>query len=269
MFSACNLEKEVLIDLPDYAVQPVVECYLEPGQPPVMLLSKSSDFFAPFDTSIIQYAQNIVYQGATVVVRYDGNVDTLDNRIYFDFASGHLYNYVGRSAIPYAPNMRFELAITLPDGNTITSECVMPSRTEIDSVVVEWSPTRDSLARILTYITDDKTQTNYWRRVLNFGSLADSLADQDFLVRDNLNTTDKIAFGTAYETKEGDTVYNTIHSVTEDYLNFVESVQIAVVANINPFASPSTIKSNVRGTNNPLGIFTPLVYDRDTTVVRK
>lgn len=267
--SACNLEKEVEIDLPDYTVQPVVECYLEPGKPPVLLLTKSADFFAPFDTSLGQFVQNILLEGATAVVKYGSITDTLRNDIYIDTESTRFYNYVGSELIPYAPGTQFDLSITLPDGNTIASSCVMPVRTLIDSLVVEWSPTRDTLARILTYITDDPNTTNYWRRILNYGSLTDSLPDQDFLVRDNINTTSKIAFGTGYELKEGDTVYNSIFSITEAYLNYVESVQLAVFGNQNPFASPSPIKSNVTGTSNPLGIFTPLIYDRKITVVRK
>jgi hypothetical protein len=64
-------------------------------------------------------------------------------------------------------------------------------------------------------------------------------------------------------------VYNTVCHITEDYYNYFESVQLAVIGNLNPFAQPSPIKSNVQGTANPLGIFTCLVYDRDTTVVTK
>jgi hypothetical protein len=269
MFSACNLEKEVEIDLPDYASQPVVECYLEPGKPPDMLLTKSSDFFAPFDTSLGQFVQNILLENAKAVVRYGNVIDTLRNNIYFDPVSTRFFNYVGSEEIPYTPGTQFQLSIILPDGKTIESVCIMPVRTPIDSVVVEWSPTRDTLARMLTYITDDPNTTNYWRRILNYGSLTDSFPQQDFLVRDNLNTTNKIAFGSGYELKEGDTVYNSIYSITEEYLNYVESVQLAVFGNQNPFASPSPIKSNVTGTGNPLGIFTPLVYAREMTVIRK
>jgi Domain of unknown function (DUF4249) len=268
-FSACNLEKEIEIDLPDYKAQAVVECYLEPGKPPVMLLTQSSDFFAPFDTSLADFVNRIVLQGATAVVRYNGITDTLINEFYLDAPSGRFYNYVGSQDIPATPETRFDLEIKLADGNTITSSCVMVRRTPIDSVVIEWDPNRDTLARALTYITDDKNKVEYWRRILNYGSLNDSLPEQDFLVRDNFNANTKIAFGDSYILKEGDTVFNTIHSVTEDYLNYLESVQLAVAGSLNPFASPSPIKSNVQGTSNPMGIFSPLVYDRVRTIVMK
>ena len=44
-FTACNLEKEVEIVLPAYERQYVVECYLEPGKPFNLLLTKSSSYF--------------------------------------------------------------------------------------------------------------------------------------------------------------------------------------------------------------------------------
>ena len=86
---------------------------------------------------------------------------------------------------------------------------------------------------------------------------------------DRILTSTKLAFGTGYELSVGDTVYNTVCHITKDYYDYYESVQLAIFGNLNPFAQPSPIKSNVRGSANPLGIFTCLVYDRDTTVVRK
>ena len=54
-FTACNLTKEVDIQLPEYTVQPVVECYLEPGKPFRLLLTRSYGFFDPLglDSSFI------------------------------------------------------------------------------------------------------------------------------------------------------------------------------------------------------------------------
>jgi transposase-like protein len=124
------------------------------------------------------------------------------------------------------------------------------------------------LAHALHEGTDDQAQENFYRRLLNYSSL-DSVPDQDFLVSDRISTTELIAFGTGYELTEGDTVFNAIFHISRDYYNYIESVQLAVFGNINPFAQPSPIKSNVSGTGNPLGIFTCLVYDRDTTIIMR
>ena len=139
----------------------------------------------------------------------------------------------------------------------------------IDSIRVEFSPDLDTLARILTFISDPEPgRENYFRRLLNYAAL-DSVPDQDFLTSDRIAQTPLIAFGTGYELAEGDTVYNTVLHIEKAYYDYVESVQLAVFGNLNPFAQPSPIKSNVHGSANPIGIFTGLMYDRKMTIVKK
>lgn len=267
--SACNLTKEVEIDLPDYDSQPVVECYIEPGKVPIMFLSKSANFFAPFDTSFSQFLQNIVLQGATAVIEHNGNVDTLYNIPTFDAENQRFYNYTGSQIIPYAPGDVFNLSITLPDGKIITASTKMMSLVPVDSLVVEWNPTptTDTLARLLTYVTDDTTTDDFYRRMFNVGTL-DSI-EQDFSLTDRFSATPKIVFGSGYDFEEGDTLLSAFFHITEPYYDYLESVQNAFRANLNPFAQPSAIKSNVSGNANALGIFAALVYDRDTIIVQK
>lgn len=267
-FFACNLSKEVEIELPEYDSQPVVECYLEPGKPFRLLLTRSYAFFDPFglDSS---FFQKTLLQGATVTISYNGQTDTLYNTFSFDPSPLKIFNYTGDNIVPATPGVVYTLGVTLPDnGGNITASTPMLRPVPIDSNVVEFNPEVDSVARIITYVTDNPGEVNYYRRVLNYYSL-DSVPEQDFLAPDRFLTTSLLAFGTGYELGEGDTVYNTVCHLTEDYYNYFESVQLAVIGNLNPFAQPSPIKSNVQGTANPLGIFTCLVYDRDTTVVTK
>ncbi|MFN0215734.1 MAG: DUF4249 domain-containing protein [Saprospiraceae bacterium] len=267
LFMACNLTKDVEIELPEYDRQPVVECYLEPGKPFRLLMTRSYAFFDVLGLDST-FLQNTLLDDALVTISYNGQTDTLYNQLVADFNPIKIFNYVGKNLVPNTPGTTFELNIRLVDGAEITGSTNMIALVPIDSVVVEFSPEIDSLARILTYITDDQNKENFYRRLLNYSSL-DSLPDQDFLVTDRFAQTSLIAFGTGYEIAEGDTVYNTIFHVTRDYYDFVESVQLAVLGNLNPFAQPSPIKSNVSGSANPIGIFAPLVYDRDTTIVRK
>jgi hypothetical protein len=266
--TACNLSKEVDINLPEYDSQPVVECYLEPGKPFRLLLTRSYGFFDPFglDSS---FFQNVLFQDAVVTISYDGQTDTLYNNFSFDASPLKIFNYTGLNFVPATPGVNYTLNITLPDnGGNITGSTIMLPLIPIDSAVVEFSPDIDTLARVLTYLTDDPATHNYYRRLLNYNSL-DSVPEQDFLADDRILTSTKLAFGTGYELSVGDTIYNTVCHITKDYYDYYESVQLAIFGNINPFAQPSPIKSNVRGSANPLGIFTCLVYDRATTVVQK
>lgn len=264
---ACNLTKEVDIDLPEYARQPIVECYLEPGKPFRLLLTRSYPFFDTLGLSS-NFLQNTLLDGAFVTISYDGKTDTLTNQFAADINPVKFFNYVGKNIVPATPGLAYALYVRLSDGGEIRSNTTMLPKVPIDSIVVDWNPAEDTLARMLTYITDDLNQENYYRRLLNYHSL-DSVPDQDFLVTDRFSQTALIAFGTGYELKEGDTVFNTILHIHKDYYDFVKSVQLAVSGNLNPFAQPSPIKSNVQGSANPVGIFAPLVYDRDTTIVKK
>lgn len=264
---ACNLTKDVDIELPEYSRQPVVECYLEPGKPFRLLLTQSYSFFDPFglDSSFLN---KTLLQGAFVTISYNGRTDTLANQLAFDPSPLKIFNYVGTNIVPSTPGLEYTLNIVLENGGTITGRTSMLPYVPIDSIVVNWNPDRDTLARVLTYITDDLSQSNYYRRMLHYSSL-DSVPEQDFIVNDRISTNALIAFGTGYELTEGDTVFNTIFHITKDYYDYVESYQLAVASSVNPFAQPSQIKSNVSGSGNPLGIFTCLVYDRDTTIIRK
>lgn len=266
-FAACNLEKEVNIELPLYDSQPVVECYLEPGKPFRLLLTRSYGFFDPLGLDST-FLDKTLLSGATVTVAYNGQVDTLYGQLSADFSPLKIFNYTGLNIVSATPGIEYTLNIVLPDGKNITGQTTMLPLVPIDSIRVEWNPDRDTLARVLTYITDDVTQENFFRRMLNYGSL-DSVPEQDFLANDRIATTELIAFGTGYDLVQGDTVINTIFHITRDYYDYIESVQLAVFGNLNPFAQPSPIKSNVRGSANPLGIFTCLVYDRDTRVITR
>lgn len=265
-FVACNLSKEVEIELPGYESQPVVECYLEPGKPFRMLLTRSYDFFGTFNIDS-NFFEKILLQDAVVTITYNGQTDTLYNNFSFDSNPLKVFNYTGQNIVPATPGIEYTLNIVLPDNEgSITGSTVMLPLVPIDSVVVEPYAEADTIFRALAYLTDDPNTHNYYRRLLNYYSL-DSVPEQDFLADDRILTTTKFAFGTGYELGEGDTIYNTVLHITKDYYDFFESVQLAYFGNLNPFAQPSPIKSNVRGPANPLGIFTCLVYDRDTTVV--
>lgn len=267
ILASCNLSKVVEIDLPDYERQPVVECYLEPGKPFRMLMTRSYAFFDKLGLDST-FFDNTLYDGAFVTISYGGQTDTLRNQLTADFNPLKIFNYVGQNLVPATPGIVYTLFVRLPDGGEISGTTTMLPVVPIDSVVVEFNPSLDSLARVLTYINDDRNQVNFYRRMLNYNSL-DSIPEQDFIVTDRFSQTALIAFGTGYSLKEGDVVYNTIFHITPEYYDFKESVDLAVIGNLNPFAQPSPIKSNVHGTGNPIGIFAPLVYDRDTTIVRK
>lgn len=263
--TACDLTREVDIDLPEYTPQPVVECYLEPGQPFRLLLSRSFAFFDPFglDTAFLE---NALVQGATVYIRYNGASTLLNNTLTGTYAQGKLYNYASPDTVPGTPGITFELDIVLANGQQIAGATTMLPKVLWDSIVVQRNPDDTAVYRVLSYMTDDLTTTNYYRRVMSINR-TDTVPEQDFLVTDALNETGAFVFGTGYQLKFKYRAYNTLVHLPKEYYDFLESVQLALAGSVNPFQQPSPIKSNVYGSANPLGIFTCLVVDRDTTQV--
>lgn len=268
----CNLEQEIEVDLPDFEERPAVECYLEPGQPFTLLLTKSVAYFDPFPSFYRdEFLDAVLENDAQVSIIHNQKVYTLENELVFNPFTRKVFNYVNRDFVPSDFENDFELKIVTKDGKTIEAKTRILRPIPIDSVVVQFPETLekpgDTLARVLTYLTDPPGVENYFRRLLNVSSL-DSIPEQDFIADDKLIDKNVIAFGTAYDYAKGDTIYNTIYHIDQAYFEFLESLFRARAANGNPFAQPSPVISNVRGTANAIGIFTFLSYNRKVTIIK-
>jgi hypothetical protein len=266
ILQSCNLTKDVEITLPAYDSQPVVECYLEPGQPMYLLLTKSSPYFEEF-AKPEDWLKGLFLDSATVVISTGGVSETLKNGLTFNIETGKIFNYSSPKIVSTTPGTVYSLKITLKDGKKIAATTTLQTIVPIDSIVIEWKA-NDTLARALTYMTDDLTKADFYRRSLHVSSL-DSLAHDDFPLDDQFFTTSKVVFGTLYEFKEGDTLFNTITHLDEPYYNYLNSISQAIQSNFNPFGQPSRVLSNVSGTANPIGIFTGLSFSRVRTIVTR
>ena len=263
---SCNLEKEVDIALPDYNSRYVVECYLEPGKPITLLLTRSAPYFEPFPELNQDFLSKLLVDSAEVSINYNGVDISLENQLIINPLTSKVYNYYSSVIVPFDTIRPFELSITTQDGQTISATTNLLPIVPIDSVVVQFAE-EDTLARVLTYITDNPAQHNYYRRTLHESSL-DSTAVQDFSVDDRF-AEGVLVFGTGFNYAEGDTLIMTIFHIDKPYYDFLESLTGAVGANGNPFAQPSPILSNLEGTAGAIGIFTGLSYYRLMIVVRR
>ena len=264
----CDLEREIDLELPPYEVQPVVEAYLKPGSPYRLLLTVSSDYFGPLpDLTRPESFDQLLIEDAAVQIRHQGEEIELTSGLSIDFADERIFNYSADEIVPENYDDPFELDITLANGQTITATTRIVPVVPIDSLVVEFDEERDTLARVLTYVTDPSSTENFYRRMSHFGSL-DSL-EQDFITNDRFVDNDLIVFGTNYEYEEGDTVITSLFHLAPDYYEFLESVFLSLESNGNPFGQPSTINSNLEGTANAIGIFTGYGLDRRTTIITR
>jgi hypothetical protein len=269
MTSCGSLEKEIDLNLPEYQSQYVVECYLEPGQPFALLLTRSVPYFAPFPDSsdLLEFAESLLVDSAQVKISHNGNEYVLSNIPFFNPLTKKAFNYFNPTLVPQDYDNSFSLEIITPDGKNINAKTRLLPVIPIDSVVIERNEKVDTLFRVLTYLTDVPNQENYYRRMLHHNSL-DSIPEQDFTTFDDFVDDGKIVFGSGYDFEEGDTVYNTIFHIDRAYFDFWESTFNAVNANGNPFGQPSAIISNLQGDAGAIGIFTGLSYDRVMSIIK-
>ncbi|MFK7935477.1 MAG: DUF4249 family protein [Saprospiraceae bacterium] len=265
--AACNLEQEIDLQLPEYNAQVAVECYLEPGEPFTVLLTRSAGYFDAFPTLDESLVENLLEQDAEVSITLDTTTYVLENEIGFNVFTGKIYNYSNGIIVPENYDDDFVLNITTKDGETITSTTQLLTPVVTDSIVVEFDENIDTLARLLSYFSDDPTQENWYRRMVHKGTL-DSL-EFEFALNDQFVDDGNLVFGTGFDYVEGDTIFSTLFHITEEYHDFLESIGGALDANGNPFGQPSSILSNVTGTADPIGIFTGLARETELVIIQK
>ncbi|MEL7535357.1 MAG: DUF4249 domain-containing protein [Bacteroidota bacterium] len=286
ILTACDLQQEVELDLPEYEPLLVVESYLQPGNPYIVTLIESSDFYGDIQINFVRDAE--------VVISHDGINDTLvpfEIPLDFAFPPGFVdttllqqlapilgegaYIYTSLNTVPEDYNSEFKLNITAPDGRSLSANTFIPAPVEADSIIVRFN--EDSLALMLTQFQDDPDQANFYRRILE-RRVVDTLisetgdtsfnyrsrTEQDFFTDDEINNGELITFGTLFEYQRGDSLINTIYHVTEDYSRFVETRDAAIIASFSPFAPPTVVFSNIEG---GLGIFTGFTFTERLTVI--
>lgn len=269
--TSCNLNKIVEIELPAYTDQPVVECYLIPGQRYELLLTHSNSFFDPLTGSEpAAFLQSILEFGARVTIIHGGDTIELKEKLELNSISGFVSNYSNDTHVSEDFTDTFHLHIVLSNGSVINSSTVIPHIASLDSTRVDYANNRKTRATVLAYHRDNPDTEDYYRRMIHINSL-DSLPLQNYTTDDKINHSEEVAFGAIYERKDkqpviGDTMIISLSHITKEYHEFFTSITNANLANGNPFGQPGQIKSNVAGASNPIGIFTGFVSRRDTVI---
>lgn len=262
--TSCNLEKEIDIQLPNYENEVFVECYLVPNEPFRLLITQTTPYFDNLTLDNPLFSESFLLNGAQVSLSQGLNKYELTNTIQIDPDNQKFFNYSNASLVEYNTEDSFFLDIILPDGNQITASSIFLDTVRLDSILVQFDQ-KDSLARILTYFKDFPNETNFYRRVLMLGNESEEPI-QDFIT-DDLFIDSIFVFGSGYIFNPGDTVYHSIFHLTEDYHNFLESVQQAIDGSTNPFGVPSPLQSNLTG--DAQGVFTCISESKNRTIIKK
>lgn len=277
-FTACSLQKEVDLDLPEFEAGVVVESYLEPGSPFFAILVESVSYLGSSEVSFVK--------DADVYVRWNGNevqltpfviplnvniqendlIDIALLRSLSPIIGDSVYFYANLNDVPAEFDATFELEINTVDGQTVTANTKIPRPIAIESMEHRFDDD-DSLAFSLTKWQDPGDEINFYRRILEksyseetFDSLGNSLGlvvrnneIQDFIIDDDIENGQLITIGSNFEFVRGDTTKATNYHITQAYYRFIETTDAAFIANLSPFGQPTLIESNIKGGT---GIFT-------------
>ena len=255
---SCNLKKNIDLDLPAFESELMVECYLIPGEPYRLALSESVSYFSDPQLPTVDVAE--------VLITNRGETIILNSGFFADLDAQKFYNYGNDfEIVPAHYYEDFFLEITDSLGRHITAKTQLLPPIPIDTLELEFDDS-DTLALVLTRLTDPETEENFYRRILRKGkTITDSVLDQDFITDDRFIGEDhKIVFGSGFDYLIGDTLISMVFHIDQPYFDFYESIESAISSNGDPFSTPGALKSNVTG---GIGIFTGLSLDKKMIIV--
>jgi hypothetical protein len=267
--AACRpFENDIELDLDEYEPELFVECYLVPGEPYALLLSETQGYFDELNT--LPFVND-----ATVVIEYNGVRDTLMPAApfpgggpvpfipYFNSRFTKFYNYASSTICPLdTVGGVFKLYITDPKGRSLFGETSTLPPVPIEKLEARYNA--DSAAALLFSFYDNGAQANFYRVVMQEGSI-DSLPFFAGTFEDaNFFNGERIVIGTAFEFESGDTVHAALYHIREPYFKFMSTIEDAISSNGNPFAQPGYIESTVTG---GLGVFSYMISDTTMLII--
>lgn len=270
-FAAC--EKEVNIKLDTGAPKVVVDGFIETGLPPVIVLTNSFSYFSKIDLSTLENAfihdaHITVSNGMQEITLREYMLDTgiNSNRYYFysvDTADPTSFSFTGQ------PETFYTLKVTT-GGKTYESVTKIPAVKPLDSIWYELPPRP---------VPDLPTAVNVFVRYSDPDTLGNSIRyftsrnGSLFLPPFNSVYNDDIVNGTSFNigmapgavrTKDinidslshffkGDSIVVKWCAIDKASYDFWNTMEFSVGTVGNPFSSPVTVMSNIKG--GALGIW--------------
>lgn len=295
IFLLFSCTKEVKIDIPGYKEQVVIDGNIETGMPAIVLLSKTSNIYAP--TNLDAYLNGFI-SGATVIISNGTITDTLteicsDNlppgteeiaSAFFgvpvdQLANFHLCAYVSLNVIGEV-GKTYTLTV-IHDGKTYTSSTSIYQPTKLDSLY--WKPqgnlqdvgfswgklsdpaySNDAYKWEVKYISDgvfSKTFNPYFNDKF-FNGLSFEFGYENPMSFNDSTVSDQ---NRGYFEK-GDTIVVKFSKLGQKEYNFFEKKYNQLYSGGNPFATPTNIPTNIKG--GALGIWVGYSPSFDTLICK-
>jgi hypothetical protein len=259
IFISC--EKDVELKLEKTPKQLVVDATIENGMPPIVILSKSLNYFSKINKDTL--AASFVKNAAVFVNTQSQKVRLVeDSLINTDGFVIHFYTAKpGPDFLVGELNTTYGLSI-LYNGDTYTSTTTIPDMTmKIDSLwweqIIEQKDS-DNI-KIAVKQTDKKGLGNYMRYFTSVNNsfylpglnsiytdeLNDGITFTVFIDRGVDKNIDSKLFNFNYS--KGDTVTYKFCNIDKSCYDFWRTFEFNFQSNGNPFSSPTKILSNIKG----------------------
>ncbi|MEX0967743.1 MAG: DUF4249 family protein [Bacteroidia bacterium] len=223
------MQQEVEIKLPDYQEQYAVECYLNPGFPYQLFLSKTQAF-----SDTVPFA---MVSGAFVVIK-SNNTEI----ILFETTPGV---YESADTVPMDYDNMYFLEIETATGERISSSTSIIPPAVVDSVQTFYGQTDE--AAIVIFFTDTSHYSEYF--LLNIFSDQSHI---DYFSKGEYNGS-STPYVSPFRYEKGDELGVEVSSISKEYYEFIRSYKMAQESNNRPITEPPFLQSNIVGGT---GIFT-------------
>ncbi len=277
---SCNLESNIDIELPKSKSQLVVECYLEHGKPYQLLLTETVSYLDPAINIPNTYAQFNLPQvkDALVYITHNNHIVALQYRMDGDLSNNKVFNYTSRELVDSTQKGDYTLLIKDTKGREITAKTYFLPKIRMQEVNWKFQSDNnivDSLKKASILVIHDKFSTTQFQR-LQIGQALSKRPNVDTdtfrvnkaivdLEYPSFGSNNYLSIGTTYYFNKKDTLYVRLFNMEKQWYDYRESVLASKAANESPFAQPTRIISGVTG---GLGIFTTLVYDKKTIIIK-
>ncbi len=270
LFLVLGCEKSITFRLDPPAFQLVVEATIENGQPPVVILTKSLDFFSEINPQILL---NSFVHNAEVTISEGTKIHKLIERSYKLPGGIELFYYSVDSANPASLftgqlNTRYLLNIR-SEGKEYTASTTIPALAKkLDSLWWKRSPGNPDSTKVIvmTRVTDPPGYGNYIRYFtktnngLFLPGLNSVFDDQiidgstyDIEVEQGIDRNAKIDFENYSFFTRGDSVTVKFCNIDKETFDFWRTMEFSYASIGNPFSSPTRVAGNIKG--GALGYF--------------
>ena len=280
---ATGCEKDIQFDLKEEAPKLVVEATIENGQPPVVVLTSSLNYFSQISPELL--TQSFV-KGAEVYVSNGSRTHQLKEYVvpvignfslrYYSTDSSNLSTaFVGEL------NKSYSLRI-VADGKEYTAATTIPNITKrIDSIWYKAGPPQLDTSKVIVMIraTDPPGFGDYVRYFTKRNN-------GPFLPGLNSAFDDLFIDGTTYELQvgagvdrnktikeddlffnKGDTVTFKLSNIDRETYDFWRTMEFSYQSVGNPFSTPIKVSSNISG--NALGYFGGYASQYRTLIIKR